>query len=102
MALCAGVGVTGAGCTNAVLSDGQRCISCVRRDEERRLLAAAEEANERIASCHEVVACPKCGAPVGKRCRAMPRGFRPLDGDGRVRVLKTPHKQRWTLVQPAR
>lgn len=73
-----------------------------REETERRLMAAAVAANERIASCHEVVACPKCGAPVGVRCRSMPRGYRPLDGPGRVRILRSPHRQRWTLVQAPR
>lgn len=70
---------------------------------QRRMTEAAEAANERIRTCHERVACPKCGAPVGTKCRAMPRGYRPLDlGDRAARELKSPHRQRWTLVQPAR
>lgn len=67
------------------------------------MMAAAAEANERIARAHEVVACPKCHAPKGKKCRSMPRGYRPLDaGDRAARELKTPHRQRWRLVQPER
>lgn len=56
---------------------------------------AAREAEERIRTCHEVVACPKCGAPIGVRCWRA--------GSRRPGVeLKHPHEQRWTLVQPAR
>lgn len=66
---------------------------------ERALLAAAEAANERIASCHEVEGCPKCGMPVGVRCvRMLPSGFlrEPFVH------TKHPHRERWTLVVPAR
>jgi hypothetical protein len=66
-------------------------------ETERRLLAAAEEANERIRTCHERVACPLCGAPVGTRCRRV----NAISSLSRA-PLKHPHRQRWTLVQPAR
>lgn len=58
---------------------------------------AARELEERVATVHERVACPKCGAPKGKRCRSMPRGYRPLDAGQRgARELKTSH--RWRLT----
>lgn len=66
------------------------------------MVAAAVAANERIRTAHEHVACPTCSAPVGKKCRSMPRGYRPLDAGDRVRELKTAHKRRWRLVQPER
>ena len=59
---------------------------------EAALLEAAAEAERRIATCHERVACPRCRAPVGSRCRSMLSGV----------VTKHPHRERWTLVQPAR
>ncbi len=72
-------------------------------DVEAALLQAAADAEARIANCHEQVACPTCSAPVGKRCRSMPRGYRPLDiGHPRARELRHPHKRRWTQVVPAR
>lgn len=70
---------------------------------EVALLAAAAEANERVARCHEVVACPKCFAPRGVKCRAMPAGYVVGSrGGGSGRELRNPHRERWTLVQPAR
>jgi hypothetical protein len=66
-------------------------------DVEAALLAAAADANARIASCHEHVACPKCGAPVGEVCRNMNIGRR-----RRGAPTKHPHQERWTLVQAAR
>lgn len=73
-------------------------------DVEASLRQAAADAEARIALCHEKVACPKCGAPIGTRCRSMPRGYRPLDHGGHpaARELKHPHRQRWTQVVPAR
>lgn len=59
---------------------------------ERRMQLAVDAANDRIRMCHEQVACPRCGAGVGQRCIPL-RGGRPL---------KHPHRERWTLVQPAR
>jgi hypothetical protein len=76
-----------------------------RGDVEAALLAAAAEANERIATCHERVACPKCAAPIGERCRRMPRGYSPAYARlGRPQPSTTvaPHQERWTLVQAAR
>lgn len=64
---------------------------------------AADRLNARIESCHEEVACPRCGAPVGHECRQMPAGFRvAIPGTPPGRVLKHPHRERWTLVVPAR
>ena len=75
-----------------------------REDEAilRRMTEVAAELEARIADCHNETSCPTCRAPIGVRCRSMPRGYRPLDFDGRVRVLRSPHKQRWTRVVPAR
>lgn len=36
-------------------------------------VAAVEELRRRVASVHERVACPVCGAPVGERCRRVQR-----------------------------
>jgi hypothetical protein len=74
-------------------------------DVEAALLAAADEANARIATCHERVACPKCGAPIGRRCRRLPRGFSQASerrGLGQPSKVVGPHRERWTLVQAAR
>jgi hypothetical protein len=62
----------------------------------RRLNAMADEVERQIDSCHEVVACPKCGAPVGKLCVLVRRGNKT------GRRLKHPHRERWTLVVPDR
>jgi hypothetical protein len=67
-----------------------------RAATERALLIAADEANQRIANCHAEVACPRCLAPVGSRCRSMVSGRR--SGF----ETKHPHRERWTLVVPAR
>lgn len=63
---------------------------------EAALLAAAAAANEAIESCHERVACPKCGAQVGYRCMNMARQLGPLTN------TKHPHRERWTQVVAAR
>lgn len=60
------------------------------------------EANERIENCHEVVACPKCQAPRGKRCRRMPLGYGIGMTVGYGRPTVHPHRERWTLVQAPR
>jgi hypothetical protein len=66
---------------------------------ERRAARAADEANERIRTCHERVACPRCGAPVGGRCfDVRDRGKHPAWR----RALKHPHRERWTQEVPAR
>lgn len=64
------------------------------------LIAAAEDAAERIRTCHERVACPKCDAPIGERCRRMPAGF--VGGVRGRDAVVGPHRERWTLVQPDR
>lgn len=67
--------------------------------EERLAVAAMEEKiaemNHLIETCHERVACPRCGAPVGAKCAALPKAW-PVG-----RVVK-PHKQRWTQEVPER
>lgn len=70
---------------------------------EHRMLLAAAEANARIASCHEEVACPKCHAPAGTKCVRALRQFaaRGIFATGQP-TLKHPHRERWTQVQPAR
>lgn len=82
------------------------------------MLAAVAAAEERIERCHEIVACPRCSAPIGRRCAAMQGygggGYAKLE----VRVgladdpterfvrlgreLKHPHRERSNLVQPVR
>lgn len=63
--------------------------------------AAVDAANRRIENCHEEVACPKCKAPIGERCRRMPRGYQPGAFMQIARVVG-PHSERWTQVVPAR
>lgn len=60
------------------------------RDEDlmAELLVAAAAAESAVANCHEVRACPRCNAPVGKRCVNITRTYR------RNRVLKHPHPER--------
>jgi hypothetical protein len=53
---------------------------------------AVAEANERIRTCHERVSCPQGGAAVGVGCSNLSTGA----------PTKHPHRERWTLVQPAR
>jgi hypothetical protein len=64
-------------------------------DFEARVAAAAAEAQERIARCHEVVACPRCRSGAGEPCVSMSKSVHD-------RELKHPHVERWTLVQPMR
>lgn len=92
-------------------------MSGPREPIEERLLVAAAEANERIARCHEVVACPRCRAPVGARCAGLQGAggggyavlevragqFPPKTTYVRMgRELKHSHRERWTQVQSAR
>lgn len=70
---------------------------------EAHFARAAAEANKRIANCHEVVACPKCHAPIGERCRrARAQHTRRGVFATAEPVLKHPHRERWTQVQPDR
>lgn len=47
----------------------------VARDETAtRIDAAVAALNERIATAHERVACPKCGAPAGHQCVSVAKG----------------------------
>lgn len=75
-------------------------MSVIPADIEAVMRAAAADLEDRIAACHDVVACPKCKAPVGTRCVFRPAGA--AGGFVARRTLKHPHKQRWTLVVPAR
>lgn len=62
------------------------------------LLETAARLQERIATCHEVVDCPRCHALIGERCRRV-RGYRtPPPSE----PLKHPHRERWTRVVPER
>lgn len=69
---------------------------------EDALRAAAEEADARIASCHERVACPKCHAPVGLPCRRALRQFVASGIYAIGQPVVGPHRERWTLVQAER
>lgn len=66
------------------------------RSVEQALTEAARVAEQRIATCHERVACPACGVPRGHRC------IRKGGGWGTSTPLKHPHRERWTQVVPAR
>lgn len=48
-------------------------------ETERALLAAAERLRERVETCHERVACPKCAAPRGSRCWDLRHRHGPQD-----------------------
>lgn len=39
----------------------------------RAMEAAVAELNERVANVHDEVECPRCGSPVGMRCRLVQR-----------------------------
>lgn len=56
------------------------------------LIALADEANARIASCHERRACPTCHAYMGEPCKHKRTG----------KPLKHPHEARWTPDVPER
>jgi hypothetical protein len=59
------------------------------------LKASIDAAQERIATCHERVDCPKCWAPTGVRCRALPAGYViGVRGGGSGRTLKHSHAER--------
>lgn len=66
----------------------------------RILLDAAGELNRQIETVHERQACPKCRAPVGTRCCAMPLGYRP-SGARMGRVVHS-HAERVRLEVPLR
>lgn len=67
-------------------------------EDVERMMRAVDELNARVASCHERVECPKCGAPVGMRCRRVQRphyGAGPAPaGRPPGRELKHPHDER--------
>jgi len=60
-------------------------------DFERRAAQIAEEDYERRGNVHEIVACPKCHAHVGQKCRRMPLGYGPVQWGPEV---KHPHHER--------
>jgi hypothetical protein len=63
----------------------------------------ADEMNALVASCHERVPCPTCGAPIGERCCAMPLGWGGVCAQvGVGRTLKHPHPARWRQEVPPR
>lgn len=72
---------------------GSVCANCIHIVA---LEDVADQLVQRQQTVHERVPCPKCGAPVGERCRSMPRGYRPLDAGQRGRTLKSSH--RWRLT----
>lgn len=62
------------------------------------LVDAAAARMKAIDTCHERVACPKCGAQVGQRChRARASRTR-----GATPALKNPHEARWRQEVPPR
>lgn len=69
-------------------------------DIVKRMERVADELNRRVRTIHERVACPKCYAPVGERCRyASPPAycFQPDRA-----ILKHPHRERWSQEVPPR
>lgn len=55
-----------------------------------------------LDACHERVACPKCKAPVGERCRRMPSRadapWRPPRWRRYTGEVVAPHVERWSQV----
>ena len=75
-------------------------------DIVQRMERVADELNRRIRTCHERLACPKCGAPVGELCRRLPKGYM-LAYTGEPREYRMgavvgPHRERWTQETPLR
>lgn len=71
----------------------------------RALQEVAADVSARVERCHEVVACPKCGAPIGERCVRVVRGHGYGHGGApgwTPPPLKHSHRERWTLLVPAR
>lgn len=70
------------------------------RDAFHAIAIAAQQMEEEIADCHNVVSCPKCGATVGERCVRVygPQVVPPAD----PKPLKHAHRERWTRVVPDR
>lgn len=46
-------------------------------EEYQRHMEVVRELNERVATVHERVACPKCGAVVGDRCHRVGTAYLP-------------------------
>lgn len=46
-----------------------------RPKAERELMDVLRRLAERSRTVHERVECPRCSAPVGEVCRAMPKGY---------------------------
>jgi len=67
---------------------------------EERLMRVAAENVDKVRTCHERVACPRCTAPVGERCCEMPKGWKKFGLRGRA--LLHAHKERWTQEVPER
>jgi hypothetical protein len=63
---------------------------------DKQLRASAAAANAAISTCHERVACPRCGAQIGVPCRNITRSYK------RGRPLQHPHRERWAQETPAR
>lgn len=82
-------------------------------EEQAALGQLAEAAAARmklIDTCHERVACPKCGAPVGERChklssrpaRDAPLAMRERSSPTPPVEAKNPHEERWRQEVPPR
>ena len=61
---------------------------------ERALIRLADELRERQATVHERQRCPTCWAPIGVRCRPMPKGYVVGPGGSLPAPLKNPHRER--------
>lgn len=53
-----------------------------------------QELRRRAATVHERVPCPRCSAPTGQRCRALPLGYLADVGQPSGRWLRHPHPER--------
>jgi hypothetical protein len=62
---------------------------------ELDLERAAKQLRQQVATAHEHVGCPKCNAPRGERCCAMPLGWGGVCAQvGVGRTLKHSHTER--------
>jgi hypothetical protein len=70
------------------------------------LAERAAQLNQLIETCHERRECPKCLAPIGSRCRAMPRGYSAAFARRGLlqpsKLLKHPHRERYQQEVPVR
>lgn len=67
-------------------------------DFDTAMAQTVAELNEKIATCHERRACPRCGAELGERCHNLTR----VSSSTRTWPVKNPHRERWSQEVPVR